>query len=134
MKVQKVGREDATVLEQYEEFTLTADFPDEKFRLQSRESSADAKVSKARGDVGTIGNALGMYELDCRKFPTTEEGLAALHTPPKDEKNWRSPYVEWKGTPLDPWGKPYVYRLPGVLTAWYFDLYSCGPDGKPGTD
>jgi len=39
-----------------------------------------------------------------------------------------------KGVPLDPWGKPYVYRLLGVLTVWYFDLFSCGQDGKPGTD
>jgi general secretion pathway protein G len=32
--------------------------------------------------------------------------------------------------PNDPWGHPYVYRVPGSRTE--YDLFSLGRDGKPG--
>ena len=32
--------------------------------------------------------------------------------------------------PLDPWGKPYVYKVPGQK--WDFELLSYGRDGRPG--
>jgi general secretion pathway protein G len=33
--------------------------------------------------------------------------------------------------PLDPWGKPYIYRYPGAQGDDY-DLLSYGKDGQPG--
>ena len=32
--------------------------------------------------------------------------------------------------PLDPWGKAYIYKVPG--DKWEFDLLSLGRDGQPG--
>jgi cytoskeletal protein RodZ len=35
---------------------------------------------------------------------------------------------------LDPWGKPLIYRRPGVRTGSSYDLYSRGPDGIDGNE
>ncbi|MGH7338727.1 MAG: type II secretion system protein GspG, partial [Myxococcota bacterium] len=46
-------------------------------------------------------------------------------------RNWRGPYLR-KGLPLDPWGRPYVYRSPGERNPHGYDLYSLGRDGRDG--
>jgi len=33
----------------------------------------------------------------------------------------------------DPWGRPYVYRCPGLRNRDGSDLFSLGPDGQEGT-
>jgi general secretion pathway protein G len=55
--------------------------------------------------------------------------LDALVVKPANESNWTGPYLK-KAVPNDPWGRPYVYRVPG--SKGDFDLYSLGKDGKPG--
>ena len=45
-------------------------------------------------------------------------------------ERWQGPYVKQKGTPTDPWGHPYHYRIPGEHGA--YDLYSLGADDAPG--
>ena len=30
--------------------------------------------------------------------------------------------------PLDPWGQPYQYAVPGAKSRGAFDVYSAGPD------
>ena len=42
---------------------------------------------------------------------------------------WNGPYLE-KAVPLDPWGRPYLYRAPGGQGD--FDIVSYGKDGQPG--
>jgi general secretion pathway protein G len=37
-----------------------------------------------------------------------------------------------KDVPLDPWQRPYVYRIPGQHGD--YDLYSMGADGQEGGD
>ena len=56
-------------------------------------------------------------------------GLNALVTKPANEPKWNGPYLR-KAVPLDPWGQPYVYRMPGEKGD--FDLISYGKDGQPG--
>jgi general secretion pathway protein G len=56
-------------------------------------------------------------------------GLQALTTRPASEPKWNGPYLR-KSLPLDPWGKPYLYRIPGEKGD--FDLISYGKDGQPG--
>ena len=34
----------------------------------------------------------------------------------------------------DPWGNPYVYRIPGQHGAKTYDIWSRGPDGVDGGD
>ena len=48
---------------------------------------------------------------------------------PQGENSWSGPYLK-KSVPLDPWGRAYVYRVPGAKGE--FDLFSLGKDGKPG--
>ena len=57
------------------------------------------------------------------------DGLAALVARPASEPKWDGPYLK-KGVPQDPWGNPYVYRIPGEHSE--FDLLSYGKDGQLG--
>ena len=92
-----------------------------------------ARVTVATTDLRTISAALKMYRLDNGSYPTTEQGLAALAAKPTvapAPANWSGEgYLAQ--VPVDPWGKPYVYRSPGAGGAG-FDLLSLGKDGKPG--
>ena len=86
------------------------------------------KQSAAKAQIGLLGQALDQMRLDTGRYPTSQEGLAALVTNPGIE-NWQGPYLT-KGLPNDPWGKPYLYQCPG--THGEYDLYSYGRDGNPG--
>jgi general secretion pathway protein G len=46
-------------------------------------------------------------------------------------RNWRGPYLK-KAVPLDPYGRPYLYRSPGEANPDSYDLVSLGRDGAPG--
>ncbi len=95
--------------------------------------SEQARIEVAKADIGmNIPMALKLYEIDNGAFPTTEEGLAALQSPPPSAKNWKGPYVEKK--PLDPWGNAYQYKSPGTHRAYDYDLYSYGKDGAESSD
>lgn len=83
----------------------------------------------ARSQIESFQRALGTYRLDVGSFPTTEEGLAALVSKPANAAKWNGPYLS-KAVPLDPWGKPYVYKAPGAKGD--YDLLSWGKDGQPG--
>lgn len=93
--------------------------------------SEQAKTTAANTDVASIATALRIFEVDCSRYPTTEEGLGALLSQPANVSGWKSPYLE-RGLPKDPWGKAYVYRCPGEHNLNGYDLYSYGPDGQDG--
>lgn len=87
------------------------------------------KQSAARAQIELLGQALDHFRLDVGKYPTSQEGLAVLVTNPGIE-NWDGPYLK-KSLPKDPWGKPFMYQVPGTHGAEY-DLSSYGKDGRPG--
>ena len=94
----------------------------------------DAKVSAARAQVEVFGLALDAYRLDTDYYPSTAQGLEALRRQPAGApaaRNWRGPYLK-KAVPLDPYGRPYVYRSPGESNPETYDLMSLGRDGVPG--
>jgi general secretion pathway protein G len=94
----------------------------------------DAKVSAARAQVEVFGLALDAYRLDTDYYPSTAQGLEALRRQPAGApaaRNWRGPYLK-KVVPLDPYGRPYVYRSPGESNPETYDLLSLGRDGAPG--
>ena len=74
---------------------------------------------------------LGMFQVDCGRYPTTEEGLNALIGRPEKipAADWRGPYFDPPQLPKDPWNHDYVYRCPGVHNTNGFDLFSFGADG-----
>jgi general secretion pathway protein G len=88
-----------------------------------------SEVQVARAQIEALEKALDQYRLDTRRYPSAEQGLEALITRPADEPNWNGPYLR-KAIPKDPWGRPYVYRVPGQKAE--FDLLSFGRDGKAG--
>lgn len=92
----------------------------------------EARVVAAKQDIATLSQALKLYRLDNKAYPSTEQGLAALAgkpvLPPIPD-NWKTGgYVE--RLPADPWGKPYQYLNPGVHDE--IDVFSFGADGVPG--
>jgi len=84
----------------------------------------------AKAQIEGFGKALDAYRLDTGRYPATEQGLNALVQKPNDEPKWNGPYLQ-KEVPLDPWGKPYVYRVPGQ-NGMDFDLLATGKDGQLG--
>lgn len=91
-----------------------------------------AASRKAKIDLGTIENALDQYRLDMFTYPTTEQGLQALVTPPADDPraDQYRPGGYLRSVPVDPWGKPYQYRQPGQFGP--IDIFSYGADGVEG--
>lgn len=88
-----------------------------------------SQVKAARAQIMSLEQALDQFRLDVGRYPTTEEGLAALNTAPASIEGWGGPYLK-KEVPADPWGRPYVYQQPGSNTE--LDLSSLGRDGRPG--
>ena len=90
----------------------------------------DARKAAAKTEISSFKTALGMFETDNSRYPSTDEGLAALVEKPggADLPNWHStlPTVH-----NDPWGHPYIYRCPGGNGKDY-DLLSGGADGHEG--
>ncbi|HEY7672791.1 MAG TPA: type II secretion system major pseudopilin GspG [Gammaproteobacteria bacterium] len=94
---------------------------------------SQAEVTRARQDIRQIETALNVYRLDNYRYPTTDEGLAALVTNPGEAAapNWqRGGYL--KSIPMDPWRRPYLYLNPGQHGE--FDIYTLGADGQDGGD
>src|SRR5262249_43820700 len=88
-----------------------------------------AKQVTAKSQISEYESALEQFKLDVGRYPSNEEGLQALRTRPADAANWDGPYLK-KDLALDPWGKAYVYRFPGMHGD--FDLLSFGADGQEG--
>ncbi|HEX5125669.1 MAG TPA: type II secretion system major pseudopilin GspG [Rhodocyclaceae bacterium] len=92
----------------------------------------EARAAAARQDIGAINQALKLYKLDNRGYPTTEQGLSALVKPPTIAplaSAWKSGgYLE--KLPNDPWGHPYQYLSPGLHGD--VDIWSLGSDNETG--
>jgi len=94
--------------------------------------SEQARVTAALADISAIEVALDAFEVDTGRYPTTDEGLAALVQAPPLLSSWKGPYLKRSKVPVDPWGNPYVYRCPGEHNTESYDLFSCGADGQEG--
>ena len=72
--------------------------------------------------VQSVQQALYSFNLDCDRYPTTEEGLEALVRNPGGnvEATWKQ-YLP--RVPLDPWNNPFQYESPGQRSGGEFDLY-----------
>jgi general secretion pathway protein G len=89
-----------------------------------------SEVATAKTQIEGFRKALDTYRLDMGRYPTTEEGLAALTTKPAEgAEKWAGPYLS-KQVPPDPWSRAYQYRSPGASSE--YEILSLGKDGKPG--
>ncbi|ACG77071.1 type II secretion system protein G [Phenylobacterium zucineum HLK1] len=91
-----------------------------------------AMKEKARADVAVLEQAVETFRLENLSFPTSEQGLQALVSPPpglsRPDRYRDGGYV--RRLPQDPWGNPYQYRYPGEHGR--FDVWSFGADGRQG--
>ena len=92
----------------------------------------EARIAAAKHDIAMLMQALKLYRLDNQRYPTAEQGLAALVNKPLQAPipgNWKSGgYLE--RLPKDPWGNQYQYLSPGLHGE--IDVFSLGADGKSG--
>ena len=92
----------------------------------------EARAIAAKNDIAAIMQALKLYRLDNQRYPTAEQGLAALVARPTVAPvppNWKpNGYLE--RLPKDPWGHPYQYLNPGLRGE--IDVWSQGADGATG--
>lgn len=88
-----------------------------------------AKSKTAALQISDVDKSLELLKLDVGRYPSTEEGLAALVTRPASmTSGWSGPYL--KGAlPVDPWGRAYQYKLNADGSV---DIFSLGADGAPG--
>jgi len=89
-----------------------------------------ARIVKAEQDIRALESALSLYRLDNFRYPTTEEGLAALVSGRAVNQTGKSGYLS--RIPKDPWGNEYLYLQPGQHGE--IDVYTLGADGRSGGD
>ncbi len=91
-----------------------------------------AKEKITHQSIERLASVLDIYKLDVGSYPTTDQGLEALLVRPEGVTNWSGPYLKGETVPDDPWGHPFLYRMPSERPGHDYDLYSLGPTGKPG--
>lgn len=84
-----------------------------------------SRVQTAKTQMKMLETSLNTYRLDMGRFPESLDDLLE-----SDHPNWQGPYFP-EDVPPDPWGNPYVYRMPGDDGQPYA-LLSYGADGKAG--
>jgi general secretion pathway protein G len=89
-----------------------------------------ARTETAKIQINAISSALELYALDNGGYPTQQAGLTALVQAPQGAARWSGPYLKKAEGLVDPWGRPYQYRLPG--RAGPFDVFTLGRDNAAG--
>lgn len=92
-------------------------------------SLGGAKTDAAKIQIENISAGIDLYRLEIGSFPPE---LRALIEAPSGAERWNGPYLRKKVIPKDPWGRDFVYQLPGNHGP--YDLYSLGADGAQGGD
>ena len=101
-----------------------------------RGTQQKARIQMAISYINLLENCIERYEQDIGQPPTTQQGLAALLSPPDDLPNpadWAGPYLKDKAKSRDPWGNEYQYISPGTHSRNSFEIWSFGPDRIDGT-
>ena len=89
-----------------------------------------AKSDVARSQAANIAASMELFYLDMDRYPTLEEGLAALVNNPAELAGWRGPYFKEAAGLMDPWGRDFVYEL--EFGGGAFAIVSLGRDGEEG--
>ncbi len=90
---------------------------------------SEAKVKAAKIQIESFSAALDLYYLDNGAYPAADEGLTALVQRPSSAPAWNGPYLRTASVPEDPWGHPYVYKVPGDHAPYEIDSYGAGREG-----
>lgn len=84
-----------------------------------------ASNARARRELWRLEHAIHRLQDETGRYPADERELArtlARVGPPELR-------LAPDGRPLDPWGRPFRYRYPGLHVRGLFDLWSAGADG-----
>ena len=92
-------------------------------------SLGTAHADAAKVQIESLAAGIDLYRLEVGQLPTD---LNALIEAPPNVTRWNGPYLRKKVLPTDPWGRDYLYRVPGQHGA--YDLWSHGADGVAGGD
>ena len=85
----------------------------------------DARIKGTIAELSNLKQALSTFEVDCGRYPTSQEGLEALVICPGGlETFWHGKYIE--AVPEDKWGHSYQY----TEADGEFQVTSAGPDGN----
>lgn len=90
-----------------------------------------AKVKATKASFTSLENALERFKLDVGRYPSEEEGLAALYTAPDGVEDWAGKYITKSRSLRDAWDHDYVYVIPGPDGEPY-EIKSLGADGAEG--
>lgn len=89
----------------------------------------------AKSQIQTLSSALTTYRIAHGRYPTQEQGLQALVEAPTRApvpRNYpENGYLTSRTLPLDPWGRAYIYLIPG-RSGEAFEIISYGSDGESG--
>ena len=77
-----------------------------------------AKIAAGRSTVQALGMAIQEYEMMNGEYPGSLDALL--------DESKGGPFMEKKSIPLDPWGNPFAYAVPGARNTHSFDLSSSG--------
>lgn len=123
-------------------------------------SKEKADINSVKTQIGMFQSALERYAIDMNKFPSSEQGLAALIAAPAADAGggeeslsddlalegdaasegggttaWDGPYINTETLPRDPWGNSYRYEFPATRNKMNVpDIWSLGPDGQENTE
>jgi len=89
-----------------------------------------SKREIAKVQLEDIAAGLDLFKLDVGRYPNSSEGLQILVSNFFDLPGWNGPYLRKNKLPKDPWGRDYIYIIPGTNND--YDLYTYGLDGKSG--
>jgi general secretion pathway protein G len=89
-----------------------------------------ARSQAAQVQIKNISTALELFYLHNGGYPTEQVGLPALVKAPAGVTTWHGPYLKSVDGLVDPWGRPYRYRVPGRFGE--FDIFSFGRDNREG--
>jgi general secretion pathway protein G len=96
--------------------------------ISVRSYMAAARRNTAKMEISNIASAIDLYyDMEKKGYPKTEEGLAVLLQP---SNSMADGYLKTKKL-NDPWGRPYLYFVPGPEQE-PFEVVSYGADGKEG--
>lgn len=109
-------------------------------QIFSQSESSKTKIVSTQ--IKNFEQALDRYALESGRYPTTEQGLAALVEKPEQDppRKWVQQMEE---IPLDPWDNEYQYAYPSThrpessdkgKSKGKPDVWSMGPDGQDDTE
>lgn len=95
----------------------------------------EARAAAAKMQIKTLQTAIRLYHAEQKMFPSEDQGLDALVSKPTrgriPESYPDEGYLDSRLVPVDPWGTPYIYLVPG-RHGEPFEIISYGADGEPG--